>query len=88
MGEPEGFVKIIADKESGEILGVHILGENATELIGECVLAMNLEAAVEDLAEAIKAHPTLSETIVEAALDWSKISIHQPRKKIPRRGTP
>ncbi len=88
MDEPEGFVKIIADKESGEILGVHILGENATELIGECVLAMNLEAAVEDLAEVVKAHPTLSEAIVEAALDWSRISIHQPRKKIPRRGIP
>ena len=87
MGEPEGFVKIIAEKELGEILGIHILGENATELIGECVLAMNLEAAVEDLAEVVKAHPTLSETIVEAALDWSRISIHQPRKKIPTRGT-
>ena len=87
MGEPEGFVKIIADTESGEILGVHILGENATDLIGECVLAMNLEAAVEDLAEVVKAHPTFSETIAEAALDWSRISIHQPRKKIPRKGT-
>jgi dihydrolipoamide dehydrogenase len=87
MDEPEGLVKIIADKELGEIFGVHIIGENATELIGECILAMNLEAAVEDLAVAIKAHPTLSETIVEAALDWSKISIHQPAKKIPRRGS-
>jgi len=87
MGEPEGFVKVIAGTESGEILGVHILGENATDLIGECVLAMNLEAAIEDLAEVVKAHPTFSETIAEAALDWSRISIHQPRKKIPRRGT-
>jgi dihydrolipoamide dehydrogenase len=87
MGEPEGFVKVIADTESGEILGVHILGENAADLIGECILAMNLEAAIEDLAEVVKAHPTFSETIAEAALDWSRISIHQPRKKIPRRGT-
>ncbi len=82
MGEPEGFVKIIADKELGEILGVHILGENATDLIGECLLAMNLEAAVEDLAEVIKAHPTLSETIMEAALDWMRLSIHLPRKRL------
>jgi dihydrolipoamide dehydrogenase len=83
MGEPEGFIKIIAEKELGEILGVHILGENATELIGECVLAMNLEASVEDLGEVVKAHPTLSETIMEAALDWRGISVHQPPKEEP-----
>jgi dihydrolipoamide dehydrogenase len=81
MGETDGLVKIIAEKELGEILGVHILGENATDLIGECVLAMNLEASVEDLGQVAKGHPTLSETIPEAALDWSKLSIHQPRKK-------
>jgi len=83
MGEPEGFVKIIAEEELGEILGVHILGENATDLIGSCVLAMNIEASVEDMSEAVKAHPTLSETIMEAALDWRRISIHQPPKKEP-----
>lgn len=81
MGEPDGFVKIIAETELGEVLGVHILGENATDLIGECVLAMNLEASVEDLGEAVRAHPTVSEAITETALDWSKASIHQPRKK-------
>lgn len=76
MGEPEGFVKIIAEKELGQILGVHILGEHATELIGECLLAMNLEASIEDLGEVVKGHPTLSETITEAALDWQKKGIH------------
>jgi dihydrolipoamide dehydrogenase len=81
MGEPEGFVKIIAEKQLGEILGVHILGENATELIGESLLAMNLEAAIEDLGQVVKGHPTLSETIMEAALDWSKASIHRPPKE-------
>ena len=80
MGEPEGFVKIIAERELGEILGVHILGEHATELIGECLLAMHLEATVEDLGEVVKGHPTLSEAIMEAALDWSNRSIHLPRK--------
>jgi dihydrolipoamide dehydrogenase len=80
MGEPNGFVKIIADKESGEIFGVHILGEDATDLIGECVLAMHLGATVENLAEVVKGHPTLSETVMEAALDWSNMSIHLPRK--------
>jgi dihydrolipoamide dehydrogenase len=76
MGEPEGFVKIIAEKELGQILGVHILGEHATELIGECLLAMNLEASIEDLGEVVKGHPTLSETVTEAALAWQKKAIH------------
>jgi dihydrolipoamide dehydrogenase len=86
MGELDGFVKIIAETELGEILGVHILAENATDLIGECILAMNLEATIEDLGEAVKAHPTLSETITEAALDWRGISIHQPPKEVPSGG--
>lgn len=80
MGESEGFVKIIADKKLGQILGVHILGEHATELIGECLLAMNVEASIEDLGEVIKGHPTLSETVMEAALDWQKLAIHLPKK--------
>ncbi len=80
MGEPEGFVKIIAEKRLGQILGVHILGERATDLIGECLLAMNVEASIEDLGEVIKGHPTLSETVMEAALDWQKMAIHLPKK--------
>jgi dihydrolipoamide dehydrogenase len=80
MGEVDGFVKIIAEKELGQILGVHILGEHATDLIGECLLAMNVEASIEDLGGVIKGHPTLSEIITEAALDWSSMAIHQPLK--------
>ena len=80
MGEAEGFVKIIAEKELGQILGVHILGEHATDLIGECLLAMNVEASIEDLGNVVKGHPTLSEIITEAALDWSNMAIHQPLK--------
>lgn len=80
MGEAEGFVKIIAEKELGQILGVHILGEHATDLIGECLLAMNVEASIEDLGNVVKGHPTLSEIITEAALDWSNMAIHQPIK--------
>jgi dihydrolipoamide dehydrogenase len=80
MGEAEGFVKIIAERELGQILGVHILGEHATELIGECLLAMNVEAAIEDLGEVVKGHPTLSETVMEAALDWQGLSIHLPKR--------
>jgi dihydrolipoamide dehydrogenase len=80
MDDINGFVKIVGDSESGEILGLHIIGQHATDLIGEAVTLMTMEAAVEDLAEAIKPHPTLSETIMEAALDWSGILIHKLKK--------
>ena len=80
MGEPEGFVKIIAENELGQILGVHILGENATDLIGECLLAMNVEASIEDLGKVVKGHPSLSEAVMEAALDWQKMAIHLPKR--------
>ena len=78
--EPEGFVKIIAKKELGEILGVHIIGENATDLIGEGLLAMELEASVEELGKIVKGHPTLSENIKEAALDCENKAINSPKK--------
>ena len=80
MGETEGFVKIIAEKTLGQILGVHILGEHATDLVGECLLGMNLEASIEDLGEVVKGHPTLSEAVMEAALDVNKMAIHLPAK--------
>jgi len=63
-----GFVKIIADKRLGEVLGVHIIGSRATEMIGEAVLCMSMEGAVEDIADAIHAHPTVGEAIGEAAM--------------------
>ncbi|HID10554.1 MAG TPA: NAD(P)/FAD-dependent oxidoreductase, partial [Candidatus Latescibacteria bacterium] len=65
--ETDGAVKVVADEQYGELLGVHIVGPYATELISEAVLAMELEATVEELAEAIRLHPTLSESQVEAA---------------------
>ncbi len=80
MGNTEGFVKIVGDAETGEILGVHILGQHATDLIGDPLTAMSMESAVEDLYTAIRPHPTLSETILEAALDWNKAAIHLIRK--------
>ena len=79
-GINDGFVKIIAERELGEILGVHILGEHATDLIGECLLAMHVEASVEDLGEIVKGHPTFSEAIMEAALDLQNCAIHLPPK--------
>jgi dihydrolipoamide dehydrogenase len=81
MGKTDGFVKILGDGDTGEILGVHILGEHATDLISEVVTVMEMEGAVEDLYKAIKPHPTLSETIMEAGLDWNGLAVHLPRKR-------
>lgn len=66
-GETEGFIKIIADNKYGELLGVHILATNATELISQSVTTMELEGTVFELAHTIHPHPTLSEIVMEAA---------------------
>jgi dihydrolipoamide dehydrogenase len=75
-GETEGFVKIIRDAKYGEILGAHIVGPHATELIHELVVARENEYTVEELDLAIHAHPTLSEAVAEAALDSLGKMIH------------
>jgi dihydrolipoamide dehydrogenase len=80
LGEPEGFVKIVAEKGLGRILGVQILGVHATDLIGEYLVAMHVEASIEDLGEVVKGHPTLSEALTEAALDWRGMAIHVPKE--------
>lgn len=84
LGETDGFVKVVGHAESGEILGVHVIGAHATDLISEVSTAMGLEAFVEDLFEAIKPHPTLSETISEAAMNWSGKAIHLPASRQAR----
>ena len=66
-GTPYGFVKIVAEKRYDEVLGVHIIGPKATELIAEAVTALGLEATSEELAHVIRAHPTLAEAMGEAA---------------------
>jgi dihydrolipoamide dehydrogenase len=66
-GEPEGFIKLLVGEPHGEILGAHIVGAEATELIAELGLAMKLEATYEEIEATIHAHPTLSETVHEAA---------------------
>ncbi len=68
-GHDEGLVKLVVDKEYGEILGCHIVGRGATDLIAEVGLARTLEATTAELSETVHAHPTLSEAIMEAALD-------------------
>ena len=72
----EGFVKIIADKASDRILGVHIIGANAGELIQEAVVAMEFAGSSEDIARMCFAHPTLSEAVKEAALATTGLPIH------------
>jgi len=67
MNEIDGMVKIVSDRKSGHVLGVHILGPHATDLISEAVLGMRLGMTTKDLAEAIHPHPSLSEVIMEAA---------------------
>lgn len=68
LGQTEGFVKMISHARSGRILGVHIIGPQASELIAECALAMEIGASVQDLARTVHAHPTLSEAVREAAI--------------------
>jgi dihydrolipoamide dehydrogenase len=75
-GETEGFVKIIRDTKYGEILGAHIIGPHATELIHEIAVARENEFTVEEIELAIHAHPTLSEAVGEAALDSMGKMIH------------
>ena len=72
----EGFVKVLSSEADGEILGVHIIGAEATELIGEYALAMNLEATPREVQETIHAHPTLSEALMEAAAAIEGEAIH------------
>ncbi|KZL89206.1 dihydrolipoyl dehydrogenase [Clostridium magnum] len=77
IGETEGFVKIVSDTKWNEILGVHIVGPHATELIAEGALAIKLQCTVEELTETIHAHPTLSECVMEASLDVIGEAIHK-----------
>jgi len=77
VGDTTGFVKLIFDKEYGELLGAHIVGSEATEMIAELGMAKALETTWEDIAMTMHAHPTLSEAIMEAAMDAFGHSIHQ-----------
>jgi dihydrolipoamide dehydrogenase len=76
LGETDGFVKIVAEKKYDEVLGVHIIGPHATELLAECVVAMALETTADELGRTIHAHPTVSESIMEAAEGVHDMTIH------------
>ncbi len=77
INEYEGFVKLVVDKQYGEILGAHLVGPEVTDLTGELSLAKSMELTPEELAHAVHAHPTLTEVIAEAALDSMGMAIHQ-----------
>ncbi len=76
MGEKDGFVKLISHAKSDRILGVHIIGPRAADMIAECVLAMEFGASSEDIARTVHGHPTFSEALQEAALTSQKCSIY------------
>ncbi len=76
MGERDGLVKVIAEARSDRLVGLHILGPHASELIAEAVVAIELGAGAEDIARTSHAHPTLTEAIREAALAAGKRAIH------------
>lgn len=80
MGEISGLIKIIADEQNDKILGAHIIGPHASDLIHEIALAVNKGLTVKDIADTIHAHPTLSEGIMEAAEDVHDSAIHIPKK--------
>ena len=75
-----GFVKVVSATDDDEVLGIHIIGPMAGELIAEAVLAMEYSASTEDLQRTIHAHPTLSEAVHEAALNADKIAIDFPNR--------
>jgi len=77
MNEAIGQVKMIAHAETDRILGVHMVGPGVSELIAECVVAMEFKGSAEDMARIIHAHPTLSEAVHEAALSVDKRAIHK-----------
>ena len=76
-GQTEGFVKVVAEKKYGEVLGVHMIGAGVTDLIHEGVVALKLEATLESIADSIHAHPTMSECVVEAFEDALGHAIHK-----------
>jgi dihydrolipoamide dehydrogenase len=80
-GDAEGVVKVIADADSDRILGVHVLGPQASELVAEAVIAMEFSASAEDLGLTVFAHPTLSESVHEAALGVGGHAIHMVNRK-------
>jgi len=79
IGEISGMVKLVADEKTERLLGAHIIGAHATDIIHELVLALNKKATLSDIADTIHAHPTIPEAVMEAAHDAHGMAIHTPR---------
>ncbi len=77
IGHPEGMVKLIFDAEYDQLIGAHIVGVDATEMLGELCLALRLECTAREIAETVHAHPTLAEAVMEAAADALGHAVHQ-----------
>ena len=82
-GDTTGFFKVIAESSGSKILGVHIVGAHAADLVHEAAMAMQVGATVTEMAGMIHAHPTLAEGLMEAAEDVEEKAIHQARKRVP-----
>src|SRR5205085_9177113 len=75
-GDTDGFVKIVAEKKYDEVLGLHIIGPHATELLAEACVGMALETTADELGRIMHAHPTVSESVMEAAEGVHDLTIH------------
>lgn len=87
VGETEGFVKIVADEPTGQVLGIHMIGHDVNELLGEAAMVALLEATTTELGFAVHAHPTLAEALKEAALSVDGEAIHITHRKVARSAT-
>ena len=76
LGKPEGFVKVVRETRYDELLGVHIIGAHATDLIAEACVALQIESTTEEVFRTMHAHPTLSEALAEAALAATGRAVH------------
>src|SRR5206468_11350382 len=88
LGQSEGFAKVLSDPESGRLLGAHIIGPRATDLIAEATLAVQNGLTLEQIDLTIHAHPTLPESLMEAALAAQGRAIHIPNKRTNPAPTP
>jgi dihydrolipoamide dehydrogenase len=84
VNDTEGFVRVIRQRQTGELLGVHMIGHNATECIAAAGAMLHTKAIVQELAEVVFAHPTISEAIKESAEDALFAGLHLPPRKVTR----
>ena len=87
-GETEGFIKVVADAPTGQVLGIHMIGHDVNDMLGEATMVALLEATTIELGFAVHAHPTLGEALKEAALAADGLAIHIARRKSARTATP